>query len=317
MFTQAACSVAAAFALPVRAQSDFPKGPLKIIVGLPPGGSADIIARTAAAVMEKSLKQPVVVENKPGGQFQISVQALLAAPADGHTLLYLYNGYVSVNATLKLFDLERQTMPLAQVASTPILLMVRGDSPHKTAKDLWAYARANPGRMTYATLGAGGVEHLKWTQIEKALGIKGTPVPYKGGPDSIQALLGGEIDCALAAGLFGKLYAPKGQARVLAVFEPSRWQDFPDVPTMAETGVNVAPLSYWGGYVVKAGTPPEIVQRLFREVTAAAVSPPMLERLAATGALPLVSKSPEEFRKVISSDIAWMTEAARGLNLGG
>ena len=165
-FAKSACSVAAAFALPARAQSDFPRGPLKIIVGLPPGGSADIIARTGAAVMEKSLKQQVVVENKPGGQFQISVQALLAAPADGHTLLYLYNGYASVNATLKLFDLDKQTIPVAQVASTPIVLLVRGDSPHKTAKDLWAWARANPGKLTYGTLGAGGVEHLKWTQVE-------------------------------------------------------------------------------------------------------------------------------------------------------
>ncbi|HPU52935.1 MAG TPA: tripartite tricarboxylate transporter substrate-binding protein, partial [Burkholderiaceae bacterium] len=148
-FAKSAGAVAAALALPVRAQSEFPKGPLKLIVGLPPGGSADIIARTGAAVLEKSLKQPVVVENKPGGQFLISMQALQAAPADGHTMLYIYNGYASVNATLKLFDLEKQTIPVAQVASTPIVLLVRADSPHKTAKDMWAWARANPGKLSY------------------------------------------------------------------------------------------------------------------------------------------------------------------------
>ena len=109
---------------------------------------------------------------------------------------------------------------------------------------------------------------------------------------------------------------PGGQARVLATLEPTRWQDYPEVPIFAEAGVPVPPLTYWGGYVVKAGTPPELVQRLFRELTATAVAPSVLERLAATGGSPLVSKSPEDFRKVISSDIAWMTEAAKGLNLG-
>ena len=142
-------------------------------------------------------------------------------------------------------------------------------------------------------------------------------MPYKGGPGSMQGVLTGEIDCLLTAGLFAKLYVPKAQARALAVFEPARWQDFPEVPTMAETGVNVPPLAYWGGYVAKAGTPSEIVQRLHREIAAGATAPQMLERLTATGALPLVSKVPDDFRKVISSDIAWMTEAAKGLNLGG
>lgn len=316
-FVKTASAAAAVLALPARAQSDFPRGPVKVIVGLPPGGAADIIARTIGTQMEKTLKQPVVIENKPGGQFVISVQALLNAPADGLTLLYIYNGYASVNATLKLFDLEKQTIPVAQVASTPIVLLVRNDSPHKSAREMFAWARANPEKLNFATLGAGGVEHLKWRQIENAVGFKGNPVAYKGGPDSMQALLGGEIDCVLTAGLFAKMYAPKGQVRVLAVLEPSRWQDFPDVPTLAEAGVNVPPLAYWGGYVVKAGTPPEIVQRLFRDITDAAVTPPVLERLAATGGMPLVSKSPEEFRKLLSSDIVWMTESAKGLNLGG
>jgi tripartite-type tricarboxylate transporter receptor subunit TctC len=99
-FVKTASAAAAAMALPARAQSDFPRGPVKVIVGLPPGGAADIIARTIGTQMEKSLKQPVVIENKPGGQFVISVQALLNAPADGQTLLYIYNGYASVNATL-------------------------------------------------------------------------------------------------------------------------------------------------------------------------------------------------------------------------
>ena len=316
-FVKSASAAAAALALPAHAQSDFPRGPVKVIVGLPPGGAADIIARTIGTQMEKGLKQSVVVENRPGGQFVISVQALLNAPADGQTLLYIYNGYASVNATLKLFDLEKQTIPVAQVASTPIVLLTRGDSPHKTAKDMFAWAKANPGKLNFGTLGAGGVEHLKWTQIENALGYKGNAVTYKGGPDSVQALIGGEIDCLLTAGLFAKMYAPKGQVRVLAVLEPSRWQDFPDVPTLAEAGVNVPPLAYWGGYVVKAGTPPEIVQRLFREITTAAVTPPVLERLAATGGMPLVSKTPDEFRKLLTADINWMGEAAKGLNLGG
>jgi tripartite-type tricarboxylate transporter receptor subunit TctC len=183
------------------------------------------------------------------------MQALLNAPADN--VLYIYNGYASVSATLKLFDLEKQVVPIAQVASTPIVLLVRNDSPHKSAKDLWAYARANPGKLTYGTLGAGGVEHLKWTQIEKSDGFQGHLGAVQRHPaDSMQGVLTGEIDCLLTAGLFAKLYVPKAQARARWRCSSPRAGRTSRGADHGRTGVNVPPLAYWGGYVAKAGTRP-------------------------------------------------------------
>lgn len=302
-------------AAPARAQSDFPRGPLRIIVALPPGGAADVAARSIAQALEKSLKQSIVVENRPGGQFQIAMQALMTAPADGQTLLHVFNSFPSVHAVQKLFDLEKQVVPVAMTSITPIVGLVRGDSPHKSLRELFAWARANPGKLTYSTLGPGSVEHLKMAQVEKAAGFKGVAVPYRGGPDAVKGLIGGEIDFQFTAGIFAKQFAPTGQVRVLATLEPTRWRDFPEVPTLAEAGVDVPPMTYWGGFVVRAGTPADRVQRLFTELAAASVQPEVVERLAAAGGLPSVSKSPEEFRQLIASEVAWMGEAARGLDL--
>ncbi|MFO0235405.1 MAG: tripartite tricarboxylate transporter substrate binding protein [Burkholderiales bacterium] len=299
-----------------RAQgADFPKGPVRLRVALPPGGAADVSARALQGPLEQAWKQSVIVENRPGGQFQIAMQALAAAPADGHTLLHVFNSFASVHAVQKLFDLETQVIPVTRTSITPIVLLVRGNSPHRTLADLVAFGRANPGKLTYSTLGPGSVEHLKMAQIEKAGGFQGVAVPYRGGPDSLKALIGGEIDFQITAGIFAKQFAPSGQVRVLATLEPTRWTDFPDVPTMAEAGVAVPPMTYWGGYVVRAGTPSALVDRLRADLAAAAVAQPVVERLAAAGGLPSVSPSREDFRKLIASEIAWMGAAAKELGL--
>jgi tripartite-type tricarboxylate transporter receptor subunit TctC len=254
----AGASASGLAALPVRAQANFPRGPVRVIVALPPGGAADGSARTMATVLEKSLKQTVIVENRPGGQFQIAMQALAAAPADGHTLLHVFNSFASVHAVQKLFDLEKQVTPVSTFGITPIALLVRGDSPHRSLQDLIGWARANPGALTYSTLGPGSVEHLKMAQIEQSAGFRGVAVPYRGGPD---------------------------------------------------------PMHYWGGYVVRAGTPTELVQRLHKELAAAAYDRAIVERTATNGGMPAASASPEEFRALISSEIAWMGEAAKALGL--
>ena len=308
-------AAAASLALPLRAQSDFPRGVLRIIVALPAGGASDMSARALGVVLQNNLKQPVVVENRPGGNFQIALQALQAAPADGHTLLHIYNGFPTVHAVLKLFDLEKLVTPITLVGTTPVVLLVKGDSPHKTLRDLVTFARANPGKVTYSTTGSGGVEHLKMAQMERIAGFKGVAVPYRGGADALKAVLGGEIDVTMKAAISAKQFVPSGQARVLAVMDAGRWKDMPDVPTFSEAGVAVPPMTYWGGYVVRSGTPPELVQRLYKELTVAAFEPSLVERVAGAGIISSTSKSPEEFRQFLSSEIAWMTEAAKGLDL--
>ena len=310
-FLKAAAIASATVALPAIGQTGFPRGPIRIVLGLPAGGSADVQARALAPVLEASLKQPVFVENKPGGQFQISMQALLSAPADGQTLLYLYNGYPVAQAAHKLFDLDRDTTPITQVITTPALLMVRAESPFKTVGDLLAHARRNPQQLTYSTFGPDSVEHLMLARISKAAGIVGTAVPYRGGPDSFKGLLGGEVDFGLFAGIFAKSFIPSGKVRALAVLDERRWRDFPEVPTLSEAGVKIPAFDYWAGAVVRKGTPQDIVDRLYKEIRSAANHPEVVNKFTSSAAYPAVSASPEAFRQRIQSDIEWASAALK------
>ncbi len=302
-------------ALPALAQTDYPNRPIKIVIPLPAGGAADVGVRTMALELEKALKQTVLVENKPGGMFLLGLQSVLSAPADGYTVMQLNLGMVGVQVVQKKFDLNKQLLPLTIAGDTPMVLMVGPHSPYKTMKDLVAYGRANPGKLNYATPGPGAVEHLKIAQMEKVAGFTGVNVPYKGGPDMVKAVMGGEVDFTVAPAIFGMQYAPKGQVKVLAVIDQARLKEFPDVPTIVEAGVNVSPLRIWSGYAVHPDTPPAIVQRLQRELAAASVSAPVAEKLTPFGMTLKSSKTTEEFRQQIASDVVWMTEVAKDLKL--
>lgn len=302
-------------ALPALAQADYPNRPIRIVIPLPAGGAADVGVRTMALELEKSLKQPVVVENKPGGLFMVGLQSVLAAPADGYSVMHLNLGMVGVQVVQKKFDLNKQLIPLTIAGDTPMVLMVGPQSPHKTMKDLVTYGRANPGKLNYATPGQGAVEHLKIAQMEKVAGFTGTNVAYKGGPDMVKAVIGGEVDFTVAPAIFAMQFAPKGQVKVLAVIDQARLKEFPDVPTIVEAGVNVSPLRIWSGFAVHPDTPPAIAQRLQRDLAAAGVSAPVVEKLTPFGMTLKSSKTTEEFRQQIAADVAWMTEAAKDLKL--
>lgn len=308
---------AAAFpVLPAFSQSAaFPKGPVKFVLPVAAGGAADVSTRPLAIELEKLLKQPVIVDNKPGGLFQIGMQTLLQAPADGHSLIYLFNSMASVQAVHKRFDLNRQLIPVTQTTVMPMVMLAPAKSRFKNLADMLAFGRANPGKLSYASLGPGSMEHIKAVQVERAAGIQAENISYKSGPDMVKALMSSEVDFVLTAASFAYTFAPKGLVRVFAVFDTKRMQDMPDVPTITEAGVNVPPLNFWGGYGVHADTPPAVVQRLFDELSAAATSPLVRERMSQVGITPVTSKSVQEFRKLIADDVAWMTDIAKGLNI--
>lgn len=304
---------AATFSMPVRAQQQFPKGPVRVIVPVSPGGAVDVSTRALALELEKSIRQPVFVENKAGGLFQLGVQALLSAPADGHTLLHLHNSLASVQAVHKLFDLNRQLIPLTLNMETPMVILVPGDSPFNSVKELIAYGRANPGKVNYSSLGPGSVEHLKSAQIERSAGFKGVMVPYKGGPEALRGLMSNEVHFTLTAAIWGLNNVPK--VKILAVLDRERWSRLPEVPTLLEQGVDVPPLRFWGGFAVHADTPAPIVQRLYAELVDANSKPAVAERIAGGGMSASVSNSPDEFRRFIDSEVAWMTQIAKDINL--
>lgn len=300
---------------PAMAQADFPNRPIKIVIPLPAGGAADGSVRTIAVELEAMLKQPVIVENKPGGLFQIGVQAVSSAPADGYTLLYIYSGMVSTQAIQKRFDLARDFDPVAPISESPTVLAVAGTSRFKTARELIDFGRANPGKLTYSTLGSGSLEDLKSYEFIKAAGMTAMAVPYKGGPDAVKALIGNEVDFIITPAIFGVQFAPKGQMKVLAAMDSARLSMLPDVPTLKEAGLDVPPFRFWTGILAKAGTPPAVVQRLSKAFAEALTKPPVLAHMTNVGGRPHANSQPEALRQRILSDVASFGELARHLNL--
>ncbi|MEI7444529.1 MAG: tripartite tricarboxylate transporter substrate binding protein [Burkholderiales bacterium] len=288
---------------------------MRFIVPLAAGGVADVATRALVPDLEKLWGQPVIVDNRPGGMFALGMQALLQAPPDGHTLMYLFNSIATVQVVHRKFDLDAQLMPVTQSTVSPMVLLVGRDSPFRTLADLVAYGKANPGKLTYASLGPGSIEHLKAVQLEQTAGFKATNVSYKSGPDMVKDVIGGMVHFVLTIASFATQYAPKGQVGVLGVLDGKRMKELPEVPTIEQAGVKLPPLDFWGGYAVRAGTPADIVARLHRDVSTVAGSKAVAEKIAPMTLTPTVSREPAEFRKVISSDLAWMTQIASGLDL--
>lgn len=295
------------------AQARIPTtGTAKLIVGFPAGGSADAVARATAIGLARELRLPVVVENRPGGQLAISMQALIRAPADGLTLMYMTGAYLAVQATQRLFNIDTQTTPIVNTIATPIVMLVRADSPLRSVADMIDAAKRGAGSFAYGVIGLGGLEHFKMVQMEKAAGFKGLAVPYRGGPDGVNALLSGDIACMLVPGIFAKNFA--GKLRTLAVLGEQRWQQLPDVPTLRET-INVPPTSYWGGWVAPAGLSQDTAAQLAEVLTRVSRQPDVLAQLQATGHDLRLSSSPEQFRDQMRAELGWMNEMARSEGL--
>jgi tripartite-type tricarboxylate transporter receptor subunit TctC len=302
-------------ALPASAQSDYPSRPLRIVLGLPAGGAADVTVRLLAQELERAMKQPVIVDNKPGGLYQIAVQAAATAPADGYTLLYVNSSFVTVQATQKRFDLTRQFQPVTMTGETPGVLVVNQNSRFKTIKDLVEFGRANPGELTYGTLGVGTLEHLKSLQFTEAAGFQARAVPYKGGPDMLNAVIAGDLSYTAINVFSAAPFIQSGKIRALAAMDTTRIKSLPDLPAIHESGIKVPTTRIWSGYVVHAATPVPIVQRLHTELVAAMNSPAVADKLTPLGILISTSKSPDEFRKLITSEAEWMSAISKKIDL--
>jgi tripartite-type tricarboxylate transporter receptor subunit TctC len=294
---------------------ELPQGTIRIILPMSAGGAADASTRPLLPELEKLLKRPVIIENKPGGLFTIGLQALLQSPADGMTLMYLYNSIASVQAAYKRFDLLKQLRPVSQASVIPMVMLVPGNSKYKNLGDMIAFGRANPGKLTYSTPAQGSAEHLKSVQLLRAAGVQAQDVPYRSGPEMVNAVIAGEVDFTLTAVSFARMFAPKGQVKLMATMGAQRLPEFADAPTAAEAGVNVAPLSFWGGYAVHADTPEPLVRQLHDALSKAAIAPAVRNILTPLGIQSVVSTSPNEFRDLIANDIAWMSDVAKDLKL--
>jgi tripartite-type tricarboxylate transporter receptor subunit TctC len=303
--------------VPASAQEDpskYPTRAIHIVVGFTPGGGNDIIARIFGQKLSEGLGQPVVIDNKPGGGAIVATEYVAKSAPDGYTLLVGASGAMSINPAVyaKLsYDPVRDFIPLSELGSFPLILVVNASSPFKSVADLVAYAKANPDKANYSS--ASAAFQLATELFKQKTGAPMQEIPYKGAADSVMAVISGQVTATIAdAGpVSGQIKG--GQVRALAVAAPKRIDDLPDVPTMKEAGADVEAI-LWSGVFAPRQTPPAIVKKLEGELMRIARLPDVIERLKPLGIAP-VGNSSEEFARILASDIARWTEVARAGNI--
>lgn len=310
-----AVGLGASAALPTMAQSGYPNKPIRIVVPLPAGGAADTAARLFADQLQRSLAQPVVIDNKPGGLYLVGLQAMAAAPADGHTLMHINVSMCSTQAAMHKYEMLTQLAPVSKAGETHAVLVASAKSGIKSVKELVERAKAQPGKLNYGVGGLGSVEHLITVMMEKSLGFDATPVPFKGGADAAIALIQGEIDFQIQPVPLLLSLMPKGGMTPLATFTTARLPQLQQVPTLTEAGIVVKPFSYWGGFAAPIGTPAPVIDVLRQHIHQAAQIPELQNKLATLGMAPVVSASSADFAQLIQGDIDRMDAIVKAGNL--
>ena len=272
-----------------RAQAWTPPRPVRLVVPYPPGGGADTTARLMAGPLGAFLGQAVVVENRPGAASTIGAGEVARAAPDGTTLLLDAAGHVMAPALIRglPFDYAAAFTPISQVMILPQVVAVRDDSPFRTLAALLERAKAEPGRLTYASSGNGGAQHVTGVLLWRRAGVELTHVPYRGGAPAMQALLAGDVDCVVATITSTLALAREGRVRALGATSAQRITSLPEVPTIAEQGFSGFDQNEWNGLLGPAGLPAPVVARLHEGCVRALQDPTVRQRLDALGAVPL------------------------------
>jgi tripartite-type tricarboxylate transporter receptor subunit TctC len=281
----------------------YPSRPIRIVIGFPPGGAIDTIARVMAPKMAADLGQPVVVENKGGAGGVIGMQSVARADPDGYTLFMGTMGNFSITPALVKdlpYNVQKDFVPVTQVASTGFVLYVNPKLPVKTVSELVAYAKANPQSVNFASSGNGGLPHMAGEMFNAAAGVKMTHVPYKGSAPSVNDVVGGQAQLTFEAVAIGLPQVKSDRLRALATTGTQRMAVLPDIPTVAETlpGFQV---KNWFGIAVPAGTPADRIGRLQKSVADALRQPDVAKTLAGLGVDP-VGDMPAQFGAYIKSE---------------
>jgi tripartite-type tricarboxylate transporter receptor subunit TctC len=308
---------AAALASPALAQALFPTRPVRIVIGFPPGGGIDILARLIAPKMAERLGQPVVVENRAGANGLIATQAVAQAEPDGHTILFGTTGNLAVNPVLYAgkpgMDMTRDFTPVSHVASLAFVLVVNPSVPAASLGELIALAKARPGDILFGSSGNGGLPHLCGELLNLQAGINTRHVPYRGSAPAFTDLLSGQVHYVFDALAIAQPHLEAGRLRALATTGPQRIAALPNVPTANETLPRFEVLN-WYGMVVPAGTPAPIVVRLQQEVARALRDDEVGARAKQLG-LELVGSTPGDFAALQRREIAKWGEVIRAAGI--
>jgi tripartite-type tricarboxylate transporter receptor subunit TctC len=295
----------------------YPSRPVRIVVGLAPGGANDIVARLLGQRLSERLGQPFVIENRPGGGGNIATEAVVRAPADGYTLL-MVGSYNAINATLYdnlNFNFIRDIAPVASIATNPLVMEVHPSVAAKTVPEFIAYAKANPGKINMASPGIGSAPHLAGELFKMRAGVDMVHVPYRGGVPALTDLLGGQVQVYFPGTVSSIEYIKTGRLRALAVTAATRSEALPDLPTVGEF-VPGYEASSWFGVGAPKATPAEIVDKLNKEINAGLADPKIKARFADLGGEVLVL-SPAHFGNFIVDETEKWGNVIRALNIKG
>ena len=291
-------------AWPVPAGAQYPDRPIRLIVGFPPGGAADILGRIAAQRLSENLGQQVVVDNRGGAGGLIATETAARANPDGYTLLFTSIPHV-INPHLYrkvAYDAVRDFVPIVQFVAVPLMMASNPSFPPKSVKDLIAEARSRPGRINYGSGGSGSSSHLAMELFKTMSGTDLNHIPYKGTGPLITDLIAGQLSITIASAVPLSPQVKAGKLRGLAVTSPKRSPSFPDLPAIAETVPGYEVVN-WFGIMAPAGTPPAIVARINKDFNDALSSQKLREQLAAQGA-DATGGTPAEFAKIVRADLA-------------
>ena len=293
----------AAFCAATAAAQPYPAKPVRIVVGYPPGGPTDVIARTVAQKLALAFAQQVIVDNRPGASGMIGAELVVKAPPDGYTLLTVPITFaVTPSVFPKMpYDAEKDLAPVALIAAAPFILVVHPTLPVKTVKDLITLAKSRPGQINYASASAGGMPHLAGELFNMMTGVKLTHIPYKGAAPATIDLLAGQVSLMFNNMLSAMPHVKSGKLRAVAVTSVRRSGAVPELPAIAET-IPGFEASGWYGAFAPAATPRDVVAKLNAEINRAMRLPDVVQRLAGNG-VEAASMTPAEFGAYLHSEI--------------
>jgi tripartite-type tricarboxylate transporter receptor subunit TctC len=298
------------------ASAAYPERPVRFIVPFAPGGTNDIVARLVGNKLSAQWNQAVVIDNRGGAGGVIGTDAAAKAAPDGYTLL-MANINFATNPSMMSnlpYDTIKDFAPVSLMATSPTVLVVHPSLPMKSVQDLIAYAKANPGKLTYATSGAGSTTHIAMELLAYLTGIQMVPVHYKGGGPALIDLLAGRVSPAFTTILSVMPHIEAGRLRALAVSTTKRSAALPQLPTVAEAGVAGYEFTGWWGLVVAARTPPAIINKLNADLASVGAEADVRDRLKREGAEPMHT-TPDEFRAFIRSEVGKWSKVIKAANI--
>jgi tripartite-type tricarboxylate transporter receptor subunit TctC len=301
---------------PALAQGAYPDKPVKIIVGMPAGTFTDASARLIGESLHTALNQSFIVENRPGAATNIATAAVARSSKDGYTLLLSSNSNamnVSLFKSLP-FDIVSDFQPVAMIASSSFVLVVRSSLPVSNLQELIAYAKAHPGALNFASTGLGTANHLAAEMFARQADVKVATIFYKGSVEGITDLIAGRTDAMFAPASTAMPHVESGKLKALAVTSSQRTASVPHLPTMAESGLPDYEVAMWNGLFAPAGTPPEVVTKLAAAATAAVASDQLQAKIKMNGGDPVVM-GPKEFEDYLQKDIRRWSDAIQAAGI--